>query len=292
MLSILAPAKLNLTLEVLAKRGDGFHEIRSVVQAIGLCDRLDFKLSEHITFRCDEPAWLLEKSLVPRAASLLQKASGCSQGATIMVHKRVPLLSGLGGDSSDAAACLCGLNKLWGLSLSGGELTRLASQLGSDVAFFLFGGTALVEGRGEVVSPLPSLLHMWVVLLMPPVPRLARKTMQLYAGLEASHYTEGQITDRLIALLSRGEEVAPANLVNVFDSVADDSFTGLGDYQKQFLRAGAGSVHLAGSGPTLFTLAKDKLQAERLYSNLKKRGLEAYLTETLEATKNVPDGRV
>ena len=283
MLSVLAPAKLNLTLEVLAKRGDGFHEIRSVIQPISLCDRLDFKPGDDITFKCDEPGWFSEKSLVPEAASLLQKASGCHKGATITVHKRIPLQSGLGGDSSDAAACLRGLNKLWGLSLSRGELAPLASQLGSDVAFFLFGGTALAEGRGEVVSPLPSLPHMWVVLLMPPVARPAGKTAQLYDSLGANHYTGGQITDGLVKLLSGGEEVAPANLVNVFDNVADDSFSGLNNYRKRFLKAGAGSVHLAGSGPALFTLVKDKIQAEKIYQHLKKLGLEAYLAETLEA---------
>ena len=283
MLSVLAPAKLNLTLEVLTKRADGFHEIRSIIQTISLCDRLDFRLSDDIIFKCDEPAWLLEKSLMPEAASLLQQASGCHKGATITVHKRTPFMSGLGGDSSDAAACLRGLYELWGLGLPRGELAVLASQLGSDVAFFLFGGTALVAGRGEVVSPLTPLPHMWVVLLMPPVPPLIRKTAQLYAGLEARHYSEGQITDRLVALLSRGEEATPANLVNVFDNIVDDSFSGLSDYRKQFLRAGAGSVHLAGSGPALFTLVKDRLQAERVHNNLKKLGLEAYLAETLKA---------
>ncbi len=281
MLSVLAPAKLNLTLEVLAKRGDGFHEIRSLIQTISLCDRLDFKPGDDITFKCDEPGWLSEKSLVPRAASLLQKASGCRKGATITVHKRIPLMSGLGGDSSDAAACLSGLNKLWGLSLPRAELAPLASQLGSDVAFFLFGGTALVEGRGEVVSPLPPLPHMWVVLAMSPVPRPIGKTAQLYSRLKASHYTDGQITRKLVKLLSEGEEVAPAKLFNVFDNVADDSFSGLNDYRQQFFKAGAASVHLAGSGPALFTLMGDKAQAERLYNNLKKLGLEAYLAETL-----------
>ena len=283
ILKVLAPAKLNLTLEVLAKRADGFHEIRTIAQTISLCDRLDFKPGEHIAFKCDEPGWLLEKSLVPRAASLLQKASGCSKGATIEVHKRIPLMSGLGGDSSGAAATLSGLNKLWGLALPLGELAGLASQLGSDVAFFLFGGTALLEGMGEVVSPLPSLPRTYVVLLMPPVPRQTGKTAQLYASLKAGHYTQGQITDELVALLTRGEEVSPAKLFNVFDNVADDSFSGLSDYRKQFLEAGAGSVHLAGSGPALFTLVKDKSQAERLYGNLQKQGLEAYLAETLEA---------
>src|SRR4030067_3173170 len=133
MLSVLAPAKLNLTLEVLAKRADGFHEIRSVIQTISLCDRLDFGLGDDITFKCNEPGWLSEKSLIAKATSLLQQTTGCPKGATIMVHKHIPLMSGLGGDSSDAAACPRGLDKLWGLSLPGGELARLASQLGSDV---------------------------------------------------------------------------------------------------------------------------------------------------------------
>ncbi len=283
MLSVLAPAKLNLTLEVLAERGDGFHEIRSVIQTISLCDRLDFKPGDDIEFKCDSPDWIAEESLVSRAASLLKEASGCHKGATITVHKHIPLLSGLAGDSSDAAACLRGLNKLWGVALSRDKLLELTLQLGSDVAFFLFGGTALVEGRGEVVSPLPSLPHMWVVLLVPPVPRVPGKTKKLYASLKASHYTDGQITRRLVEELMAGRAFTPSLLFNTFDNVADGSFSGLNNYRKQFFLAGAGSVHLAGSGPALFTLLKDKAQAEELYNNFKKLGLEAYLAKTLEA---------
>ena len=283
MLTVPAPAKLNLTLEVLAKRADGFHEIRSVIQTINLCDRLCFRSSGKMAFKCDEPSWLAEKSLVPRAASLLKKTSGHGKGAIIEVSKHIPLLSGLAGDSSDAAAVLRGLNKLWGLALPPGELARLASQLGSDVAFFLFGGTALAQGRGEFVSPLPPLPRMWLVLLMPAVPRLSGKTGQLYASLEQSHYTKGRMTEELVALLTRGEPVTSANLFNVFDSVAYDSFNGLDNYRKKFLKAGADSVHLAGSGPALFTLLKTKAQAEKIYNKLKKQSLECYMVETLEA---------
>ncbi len=156
MLTVLAPAKLNLTLEVLAKRQDGFHEIRSVIQAINLCDSFSFQSGDNIEFKCDLPDWIAEESLVSRAAGLLREATGCSKGATIEVSKRIPLLSGLGGDSSGAAAVLRGLNQFWGLGLSHEELLKMAWQLGSDVAFFLYGGTALVEGRGEIVTPLPS----------------------------------------------------------------------------------------------------------------------------------------
>ncbi len=281
MLTILAPAKLNLTLEVLAERSKGFHEIRSVIQTINLCDCLRFQLSQSITIKCAEPAWLPEKSLVSKAARLLQEVTKCPEGATIEVNKRIPLLSGLGGDSSDAAAILSGLNKLWGLRLSLPELLELASPLGSDVSFFLYGGTALVKGRGEVVTPLPPWPHMWVVLVMPPVPRRQGKTGRLYASLKAEHYTDGQITDRLVALLTERAEVAPSMLFNVFDSIAAESFSGLGVYWEQFLKAGAREVHLAGSGPSLFTLVKDKAQAEKIYKNLQQQGLESYLLETL-----------
>jgi len=178
--------------------------------------------------------------------------------------------------------------------------------LGSDVAFFLYGGTAVVRGRGELVTPLPPFPHMWVVLMLPPVPRMPGKTGRLYASLKPSHYTPGEITDRLVAMLTgRGLEgrspfktnTSPSplkergiegerlvhNLFNVLEDVAVDNFAGLGEYRQQFLQAGAREVHLAGSGPALFTLVKDKAQAEKIYQNLQKQGLESYLTETLDA---------
>ena len=287
MLTIQAPAKLNLTLEVLGERQDGFHEIRSVIQAINLCDSLHFQLGQNVEFRSDMPDWIPEKSLISKASSLIREATGCTKGATIEVNKRIPWLSGLGGDSSDAAAILLGLNRLWGLGLSLKELLELASQLSSDASFFLYGGTALAEGRGEIVTSLPSLPHMWVVLMVPPVPRMPGKTKQLYASLKASHYTGGQITDRLVTALTTGGEVTPSSLFNVFDEVALDNFAGLGEYREQFLRVGAQAVHLAGSGPALFTLVGDKNQAEKIYENLQKRGLESYLTDTLPAIEPI-----
>ncbi len=290
MLTVLAPAKLNLTLEVLAQRRDGFHEIRSVIQTINLCDSLCFQLSPNIEFKSSVPELIPEDSLVSRATSLLGEATWCSSGAIIEVTKRIPLVSGLGGDSSDAAATLRGLNKLWGLGLSPPELLELASQLGSDVAFFVYGGTAVVKGRGEMVTPLPPLPRMWVVLMVPDVPRLSGKTKQLYACLKASHYTDGQVTERLVALLTGGSlkgERLVSNIFNVFDGVALARFTGLGEYWQQFMEAGAQQVHLAGSGPALFTMLEDKAQAEELYLRLQQQGLESYLTDTLTTVEKI-----
>jgi 4-diphosphocytidyl-2-C-methyl-D-erythritol kinase len=285
MLTILAPAKINLTLEVLAERPDGYHEIRSVIQTINLCDRLRLRLSHNIRFRCDNPELVVEESLMSRTTVLLQQATGCPKGATIEITKRIPLTSGLGGDSSDAAAILYGLNRLWQLGLSPKELLELAPRLGSDVAFFLYGGTALAEGRGEIITPLPPLAHMWVVLLMPAVPRMPEKTRRLYASLKINHYTDGQITERFIKALKAGGEFEPSMLFNTFENIAFDRFSGLKAYKEHFIKLGAPNIHLAGSGPALFTLVEDRAEAERIYKNLQKQGLECYLTDTLAAIK-------
>ena len=287
LLTVLAPAKINLTLEVLSKRQDGFNEIRSVIQTINLCDSLHFRSSQNVSFKSDMPDWIAEESLVSRAVSLLQQVTGCSKGVSVEVEKRIPLLSGLGGDSSDAAAVLCGLNQLWGLNLSLEKLLELARQLGSDVSFFLYGGTALVEGRGEIVTPVPPLPHMWVVLAIPPVPRLQGKTKQLYDSLKTNHYTDGQITRRLVEELKAGKQFTPSLLFNTFENVAFTRFSGLGVARQHFIKISATDVHLAGSGPALFTLVKDKTRAEELYTLLQKQRMEPYLAEILSGIEKI-----
>ena len=279
MLTIQAPAKLNLTLEVLRKRRDGYHEIRSVLQTINLCDDITFRTSQAVTVKSDMPEWTPEKSLVMKAVSLLRETTGCSQGAALEISKRIPLVAGLGGDSSDAAAVLSGLNELWGLGLPHDELLRLAAELSSDVAFFLHGGMALVKGKGERVTPLPSFLHRWVVLVVPDVPRLPGKTGQMYARLKASHFTDGQATERLADELRNGKE--PSVLFNTFENVAFSRFSELRVYRDHILKLGAENLHLAGSGPSLFTLLADRTRAEDLYTRCKNQSMETYLVETL-----------
>jgi len=302
MLTVLAPAKINLTLEVLAKRPDGFHEIRSVIQAISLCDSLHLESSRKVAFKSDMSGWLAGESLVSKAVTLLQQATGCSKGVTIEVAKRIPLMAGLGGDSSDAAAILRGLNQLWELNLPLEKLLELAGQLGSDVSFFLYGGTALLEdlgeivttlppfldsgtalleGRGEVVTPLPPLPHSWLVLAMPPVPPLPGKTRQLYESLKANHYTDGQITRRMVNTVKKGKPLSPSLLFNTFENVAFDIFPGLGTAREHFIKIGATDVHLAGSGPALFTIVTEKSRAEALYSLLQGQRMTPFLAETV-----------
>jgi 4-diphosphocytidyl-2-C-methyl-D-erythritol kinase len=279
VVEVKAPAKINLTLEVLAERPDGFHEIRSVVQTIDLCDSLRFSASRQFSFSCDNPDFAIDKSLVPRAAALLQEASGSTSGASIEIKKRIPLVAGLGGDSSDAAAVLSGLNRLWELRLSSLELVELAARLGSDVPFFVYGGTALAEGRGEKLKALPPLPHRWVVLIVPPFPRMEDKTRKLYANLKSGHYTDGQITEKLVRALN-DKKFRPSLLFNTFENVAFDFFPKLKLYRDHFVKLGAYQVHLAGSGPALFTLMDDEMEAENLYARCQLQGLESYLAET------------
>ena len=281
MLTIPAPAKLNLTLEVLSRRPDGFHEIRSVLQTIDLCDTLRFRSSDGVEFCSSAAGWSAEQSLVSRAVKLVREQTGSTRGVTVEVIKNIPLVSGLGGDSSDAAAVLRGLNELWGLGLGMADLQPLAATLGSDVPFFLHGGTDLASGRGEVITPLPPLPRGWVVLLIPQVPRLPGKTARLYARLNPGHYSAGQNTRGMVNQLNSGGGIKPSRLFNVFDAVAPDAFTGLAGYRARFLAAGAGDVHLAGSGPALFAWFDRRAQAEPIYQNLVKEGMETYLAATL-----------
>jgi len=281
MLTLSAPAKINLTLEVLAERPDGFHEIRSIIQTIDLSDTLRFQSGQEVTLLSDMPGWIAAESLVSRTVDLLRQETGSSHGVTIEIEKRIPLTVGLGGDSSDAAVVLLGLNRLWELDLPRGKLLEFARQLGSDVSFFLYGGTALLEGRGEIVTPLPALPHRWLVLALPPVPRLPGKTKQLYQALGAGHYTDGQITRHFVEKLKAGRDFENSLLFNTFENVAFSLFPGLDAARKHFIKLGVARVHLAGSGPSLFTLFEDKDRAERLFLLLREQRMEPYLVETL-----------
>jgi len=291
MVTITAPAKINLTLEVLRKRMDGFrqkgaqpegfHEIRSVLQTIDLCDTLRLEVGRGISFQCDTTGWSADKSLVSRAVSLLREAAGCTLGVEIKIEKRIPLLSGLGGDSSDAAVLLHGLNELWGLGLPAEKLAGLAAQLGSDVAFFLHGGTALAEGRGEIITPLPPFAKMWVVLVVPDVPVEPGKTGRMYARLKPAHFTDGSYTEKLVEALRKGKEFNSSMLFNTFENIAFDDYNMRKVYVEHIVKLGAPHIHLAGSGPALFTMFQDKEQAGELYIRCKNQGMKAYLAQTI-----------
>ena len=274
-----APAKINLTLEVLKKRPDGFHEIRSVVQTVTFNDKVKIGAAARVEIKCNLPEWSASKSLVAKAVTLLQNAGGNRQGALIEIEKRIPLSSGLGGDSSDAAAVLRGLNLLWNLKLSLRDLIAYASQLGSDVPLFLYGGTVLIEGKGEQIRPLRAMPHMTVILLIPPILKTENKTQQMYAQLTVRNYTPGSITAGFINMLDGKADKPGIGLYNVFEEPALRFFPGLKEFKQKFLEAGAEGVHVAGSGPTLFSLTRDDVKAENVQEKLLKMGLQAHLAD-------------
>jgi 4-diphosphocytidyl-2-C-methyl-D-erythritol kinase len=281
LITLKAPAKINLTLEVLRKRKDGFHEIKSVLQTIGLYDTLHIDSDKRIFFQCDMPEWSAKYSLLSKAVKLIQKASGIRRGAAISLEKRIPLLSGLGGDSSDAAALLKGLNDFWGINLSSEKLKELASRLGSDVPFFLDGGTALAEGRGEIITPLPSLEKLWILVALPDIKVGPYKTAKMYASLKTAHYTDSSVTDRLIAAIKKGEMPDSSLLFNVFKDIAFHVYSGLLLFDISLIKIGICDVYLAGSGPTLFSVFQDKGKAEEFFTRCKDQGMKVYLAATL-----------
>jgi 4-diphosphocytidyl-2-C-methyl-D-erythritol kinase len=280
MLVIEAPAKINLTLEVLGKRTDGYHEIRSVIQTLSFCDSLQITPGKEVEFKGNIPEWSSERSLVIKAVESLKKATGSVMGAKIKIKKRIPLISGLGGDSSDAAAILRGLNQFWELNVPPNKLRDMAQNLGSDVSFFLTGGTALMEGRGEIITSLPPIPHHWIILIIPDVSRIPGKTKRLYSMLQPVHFTDGKITDKLAADLKLKGEFNTSLLFNTFENVVFARGEELTNYRDHLLKIGAPNVHLAGSGPTLFTILNGKPQAEGLVKRFKDLQIEAYLTET------------
>jgi len=275
MLTVYAPAKVNLVLEVLGKDND-YHRIYSIVQSIDLCDVFNFELDKEIYFDCDEPS-LKRDNVVTRAASLLKESTKCDLGARIELRKHIPWGAGLGGGSSDAAATLLALNELWGLRLPLFRLIRLAFELGSDVPFFIHKGTALVEKRGEKVTPLPSLPSTSFVLLVPPLSKVPGKTKQMYSSLRVADFTGGGFVEVALSSLKQGKRVDPDLMFNAFERVAFDFFPDLEKYRKILKEAGAPRVYLAGSGPCLFASFSGKEEAAELFSRLKKQGLECYL---------------
>jgi 4-diphosphocytidyl-2-C-methyl-D-erythritol kinase len=281
VLTLKTPAKVNLTLEILGKRPDGFHELRSVLQAVGMYDTLYFEEARRLNVTGTLDGWIPGDSLVTKAAELMRKKAGVRKGADIRVEKTIPLLSGLGGDSSDAAAALLGLNQLWSLGWERERLAEIAAELGSDVAFFVFGGTALAEGRGERITLLPALPRRWVVLMLPDVAPEKGKTAQMYASLRTSHFTDGQTTRRLVEVLVTRLPFRPTMLVNNFENVAFATGSVLKVYREHIDKLGAPFVHLCGSGPSLYTMFADKAQADDLAVRCMNQGLRAYVISTL-----------
>lgn len=252
MLTLEAHAKINLTLEILGRRDDGYHEITSVIQTISLHDTVSIENSESLELECDIEGLSMQANLAYHAALLLREQGDSNLGAKVVIQKRIPVSAGLGGGSADAAAVLVGLNQHWKLGLSIAELEEIASTLGSDVPFLLTGGAAMLTGRGERVRSLPPVELPWFVLLCPDI-EVENKTAAMYSNFPATSYTRGALSRKLEARIHGGGDAPSQFFFNAFDEVARDKVSDLSEYWRGFEAVGAREIHVAGSGPTLFT---------------------------------------
>jgi 4-diphosphocytidyl-2-C-methyl-D-erythritol kinase len=292
-----APAKINWTLEVLGRREDGYHESRSVMQTIDLCDEVTVRkgnrkseIGNRGTIVSTGSATLAvegdldagENDLTLRAVRALEDATGWALPVTISLVKRIPVAAGLGGGSSDAAAVLRGLDRLWGLGWDNDRQAEGAAWIGSDVTFFLSGGTALAGGRGECITPLSDAPTAWLVLLVPPI-KVPGKTRRMYETLTAEHFSDGSRSEVLSQRLRREEPVRQEDLYNAFERVAYDVFEGLEAYRDALLEAGAKAAHLAGAGPALFALTESEAEAKDLAERVQAPGAKVFVTRTLSA---------
>lgn len=267
---IRAYAKINLGLRVLRRRADGYHEIQSILQSIALADELSFEECEGRVELHDEPRLPIPpaENLVQRAAELVRMEAGLGRGVRIRLSKKIPVSAGLGGGSTDGAATLAALNELFALSLSTEELRRLALELGSDVPFFLEGGTCLVSGRGERVKRLPPLPLYHLVLLIPPF-RLS--TAEVYDAL-----------DRMGDESREADEESPHFLRNDLERAAVALRPELKDYRALLEEAASDFWGMSGSGPAWFAGFSERERAAALAEEAARLPGQALLTRTIE----------
>ena len=265
-----APAKVNLYLEVLAKRGDGYHEIATLMVAVNLHDTLEFKedISGQILLTCDQPDLSTgPENLVCHAAELLRRRSGGKRGARISLAKRIPMAAGLGGGSADAAATLLGLNQLWELNLPREDLLALAAELGSDVPFFLTAPAAWCTGRGEQVEALALAGPLWFVLLCPP---FGLATADVYRRVSVPPEPQTGIEIRQAVVDGNVAEIG-RRLLNRLQPGAEQLRPELAAWQARLASLQPAGTLMSGSGSTLFALCRDHDEARAVAWGLRSR---------------------
>lgn len=253
-------AKINLALSVLGRRTDGYHEIQTVFQTVDLGDGIEFRPSPQIEVLCENlPEIRQEDNLVWKAAGLLASAGGTEQGASITIHKTIPAGAGLGGGSSNAAAALLGLRRFWNLPLSDSELCALAESLGSDVPFFLHGGTALGEGRGEKIRQLPDFPPRHLVIIFPGIPV---STAEAYRSLNLG-LTSCLEDLRIQHFIGQGQADATSltGIFNDFEASILTAYPAIAEAKIFLEKRGATATLLSGSGSSVFGFFSDEESA-------------------------------
>ncbi len=272
-------AKINLGLEALFRREDGYHELRTIFQTIDFHDRLHFEAApSRLDLVSDDPALPQgQENLVIKAAEALRRSAGVTAGARIELEKRIPWGKGLGGGSADAAITLLALNRLWGLNLPSSELRTLATEVGADVAYFLLGGAALGLGRGEEVYPLARELDFPVLLILPD---FSLETAAVYGSLELTKRQSSNKLHHFVSSVLDGRDDFRF-VSNDLESAAMKVFPPIGIYKGSLIELGAAAASMSGSGSAVFGVFRDSAMAHSAARSLASRGVRAIVTRTI-----------
>lgn len=276
-----APAKINLSLDVLGKRNDGFHDVEMVMTTIDLSDRIELRSLDK-----DEIHVSLESRYVPndernlayRAAQLIKERYRITYGIHIKIEKKIPVSAGLGGGSSDAAAVLRGLNRLWALNIAPEELAQIGLRIGSDVPFCVMNETALVKGRGEIIEKLPRPPSCWVVLAKP---NIGISTKMVFRNLVVGNLSHPNTAAIIEGLETRDFLKICNHMENALEEVTFQLSPEIQVIKDKMLQAGAGSVIMSGSGPTVYSLVMQENRAQRIYNGLRGFCEEVYKVRLL-----------
>ncbi|GAE31741.1 4-(cytidine 5'-diphospho)-2-C-methyl-D-erythritol kinase [Alkalihalobacillus hemicellulosilyticus] len=284
--SVKAPAKINLSLDAVKKREDGYHEVEMIMTMVDLADRIDLTLTESGNIKVEVSEGFVpndHRNLAYKAAELLKERFDVRLGVDIYITKCIPVAAGLAGGSSDAAATLKGLNRLWKLGLSLDELAELGAEIGSDVSFCVYGGTALATGRGEVIQSIPSPPSCWVILAKPPI---GVSTADVYKRLDLRHVEHAPTTEMLKAIEQQDFKAICHNLHNVLESVTLDLYPEVRRIKEQMARFGADGVLMSGSGPTVFGLVEHESRMHRIYNGLRGFCHDVYAVRLIRSTSS------
>lgn len=271
-----APAKINLTLDVLHKRPDGFHEVEMVMTTVDLADRIWLRSTDDglITIKSSEQYVPNDRrNLAYQAAELIKKTYDVSHGVEIILEKSIPVSAGLAGGSSDAAATLRGLNRLWKLGIKAADLAALGAKIGSDVSFCVYGGTALATGRGEIIEQLPTPPNCWVILAKPAI---SVSTADIYRNLNINTMAHPNTSGMIEALSTNDYQTMCDTLGNVLEPVTMKLHPEVVFLKEQMKKFGADAVLMSGSGPTVYGLVEHQSRVSRIYNGLKGFCREVY----------------
>lgn len=281
VLYLKAPAKINLALDVLDQRIDGYHEVEMVMTTIDLFDRVGLRLlpDEQIKV-CTASRFVPndQRNLAIQAAYLLKERFSIAGGVEIHLDKQIPVSAGLGGGSSDAAAVLLGLNNLWSLDLSLEELICFGSEIGTDVPFCIYGKTAIARGRGELIEPLPSPPASWVVLAKPDLGISSRNVFEAFR-LESSR--NPSFAAVVTAIVQQDFTQLCASVGNALESVTFSKYPEVRVLSERIAELGAEGVSMTGSGPTIYGLVREETKAWRIYNGLRGFCEQVYVVRLL-----------